>query len=278
MRERLKNLIPNWAKTIVRKTIEKFENGLVYRKNDVNCRNLIVTSHKCGSQWFKSIFGSRHMHNILDYHYYAFKLLPLKGFDTTKLTKRRYDIRQLKPGIYGPIYVGPSSLNGLKDSDNIYVVIRDPRNLIVSWYESLLKTHALMGNVGEMREQLKNLPKLQGLDLMIDHAVNFGTFEVMEEWALEKHDNPRVKIVKFEDLFSGNQEAEFEAMLNHFHLDCDKISLSSILSRFSFKRLSKANKHYKKGRSRTWKNDLNHDQVDRIENLCPNIMNLYSNS
>lgn len=215
------------------------------------------------------------MHNISNYHYYAFKLLPLRGYDTTKLTERRYELSSLKPGIYGPLYVGPSSLQGVHENDNVCVVIRDPRNLIVSWYESILNTHALMGNVEEMRSHLRNLPQSQGMDLMIDHAVNFGTFEVMEAWLLEQNHNPRVKVVRFEDLFSADQKTEFESILKHFELNYDTSSLPRILSEYSFQRLSKTNKHYKKGSSRTWKNNLSESQVNRITELCPNVMNIY---
>lgn len=276
MRERFKNLIPNWAKTIVRKSWEQIENNFLFRENQIEQLNFIVTSHKCGSQWFKSIFRSAQLHKLANYHYYAFKLLPLNGFDTAKLTERKYELKGLEPGIYGPVYVGPSSLVGLSTSDNVCVVIRDPRNLIVSWYDSILKTHALMGNVGEMRNQLSVLDKPDGLDIMIDHAINFGTFEVMEEWLIAERSNPRVKIIKFEDIFSTDQQTEFESMLEHFGLNYRHDGLSEVLTKFSFQRLSKSNKHYKKGESRTWNGDLNQTQVNRICALCPNVMNLYS--
>lgn len=275
-RESFKNIVPNWAKTIVRKSLEFAQNAVIYRKDGTTCRNFIVTGHKCGSQWFKTIFGSKSMHKICEYRYYAFKLLPLRGFDTRKLTERPTEIFNLRPGIYGPIYVSPSCLLGFSGRDNACVVIRDPRNLIISWYESILKTHALMGNVGQLRSKLNSVSKIDGVDIMIDHAINFGTFEALEAWLAESETNERIKVIKFEELFSSNQKTVFESILQHFQLNYQPDKVDSVLQEFSFKELSRKNNHYKQGKARTWENELSANQLMRISDLCPKLIAQYS--
>ena len=277
MRAQLKNIIPNWTKALVRKSVESLQNGLLYNNGSVRHRSFIVTFHKCGSQWFKTTLGSRALHKIADYQYFAYKVLPRKGFDTRKLTDRHFSKKNLGPGIYGPLYLGVEPLKDLSSDDRICVIIRDPRNIITSWYDSLLHTHAKMGDVGELRRALQAARKSEGMDIVINHAETFGTFTAMEEWVRQTSINQNILIIKFEDVFSKNQLRYFISMMSHFQIIYKKDALESVLGKVSFDTLSKKNKHYNKGQKRDWRDELTPRQVERIKQLCPSLVGLYDN-
>jgi len=276
MREVFKNLIPNWAKAAARKSLEIWKNTALYTSTGVEGRCLIVTFHKSGSQWFRSILDSEIMHVAADYRFYTYKLLPLKGFDSRPLQMRRLP-EGLANGIYGPLYIAPECLcDGFGDLDRVAVIIRDPRNVIISWYDSLLYTHAEMGDISAIRKQLAASNEAVGIDVMIDHAHRFGTFKAMDSWLnMAKADN-RVSIFRFEDIFGVNGEAEYTEMLSHFGLVYDPIRVHKAFERFSFNNMAKKNKHYKEGKKRQWNERLNDSHQDRIATLCPITTEYYA--
>lgn len=275
MRNTLKNIIPNWLKAALRKTKEGILNKFIYRTHASGGRNLVVTFHKCGSQWFRTVFSAPSMHQAIQYQFHTFKLLPLKGFDDRPLTARTIPTN-LSPGIYGPLYMASEGvLNSLAGSDRVAVIIRDPRNVIVSWYESILKTHAKMGNISEMRVKMSAGDQAYGIDLMIEHADRFGTFKAMDSWITLIGKDPRVKIYRFEDIFSADQENVFKDMLAHFDLQFDGEKVSRSLAENSFSSLASKNQHYKQGSTRKWNQRLNEQQLALISSLCPKTIAYY---
>jgi|GEM_PF-1947616 len=275
MKSTFKNIIPNWLKAAIRKAKETMINSFVYRTNGNRGRNFIVTFHKCGSQWFRTVFESPTMHDAVDFQFHTYKLLPSKGFDDRPLTQRSIP-KGLKAGIYGPIYMAPKGiLTTLNDVDRVAVVIRDPRNVIVSWYDSILKTHAKMGNIAELRSEMKANDEIYGIDLMITHAKNFGTFEAMESWVETIGTDPRLRIYRFEDVFSAHQQQEFMDLLNHFKLTFDTDKVSKSLAENSFSSLASKNQHYKQGNNRKWNERLTTEQIDLINSLCPKTIAFY---
>ena len=276
MKDLLKNIIPNWLKALVRKTVEYVLNSVFYSQNEASHKNFIVTFHKCGSQWFRTVFVSKKMHDASSYRFFTYRLLPFKGYDDRPLNERPINRISESSGIFGPLYTDRSGLdNVLEENDKVVVIIRDPRTVIPSWYDSVLKTHAKMGNVGELRSKIANSELAAGMDVMIDHAVSFGTFIAMESWMTAAETDSRIRIIRFEDIFSTDQEQEFVSLLNHFGLTFNMEKVRKVLDSNSFARMTKKNKHYKKGKNRSWTNKLTDLQVKRIVESCPKTMKLY---
>jgi hypothetical protein len=86
-----------------------------------------------------------------------------------------------------------------KNYRTIYVV-RDPRDIIVSWYWSMRDTHEDMGKVPQYRSVLKNLSTEDGLHYCID-AFHMKLAS-MRTWILNQTD-PNVRIIRFEDMKSN---------------------------------------------------------------------------
>jgi hypothetical protein len=276
LRDRFKNIIPNWFKALVRKTTELVNNHLRDTTDDTGHKNFIITFHKCGSQWFRTVFISKEMHKASVFRFFTYRLLQLKGFDDRPLHKRTFGSQTLKDGIYGPLYVDRPGLDNIfSDNDRTVVIIRDPRTIIPSWYDSMLKTHAKMGSVGELRSQIASTDLVGGMDVMINHAVSFGTFVSMESWISAAEDDERIKIIRFEDVFSSEQESKFVSILDHFGMKFDLEKVKQVLDSNSFARMTKKNPHYKQGKGRGWSNKLTELQINRIMESCPNTMKLY---
>jgi hypothetical protein len=218
---------------------------------------------------------SKSMHDAAAYRFYTYRLLPIKGYDDRPLTARPIP-KNLRSGLYGPIYVSAQGvLPNITSEDRICVVIRDPRTIISSWYDSILKTHAKMGNISETREKLAKISEEEGMNMVIDHALNFGTFEAMEEWMISTANDERIKIVRFEDVFSSEQEHVFKDLLHHFKLTFDTEKVSKSLAENSFSSLAKKNLHYKQGNSRKWNERLTSEQIALINSLCPRTIAFY---
>lgn len=215
------------------------------------------------------------MHKAVNYRFFTYRLLPIKGFDDRPLTQRQLP-ENLPSALYGPIYIAPKGvIPFIGSTDKVSVVIRDPRAIITSWYDSLIKTHAKMGNVDEMRNSLLQADEEKGMTLVIDHALNFGTFEAMESWLDTAEHDSRVKIIRFETIFSPKQTSELQAMLEHFDMPFDPHALNLALEQNSFESLAKKNSHYKEGKKRKWQNRLTEDQVRRIASYCPKTASAY---
>lgn len=154
--------------------------------------NLYLASiQKTGSQWMKKIFNDERVKGYTklrqypqhNYEYNEFHARFPEGtfVPGLYLSYQSYEIFVQKPERYRTIYI-----------------IRDPRNVAVSWYYSIKKTHPEIQGVREVRARLSQMSHDEGLMYSIRYLSD--KFAFMRSWIELSAGDPNVKIVKFEDL------------------------------------------------------------------------------
>src|SRR3954469_21528899 len=166
-----------------------------------------VTHWKAGSQWVRSIL----------------KLAAPKRFiEPQPFPDRPLGDQPVVDGaIYTPVY---SSLTQFRaaipphPSHRTFVVIRDPRDTLVSWYFSLMYSHKTnKPTVAESRNELRDLSKHDGMALMIGKHMQ-GVMAIQREWLDAAGEDGAAPVFRYEDLWA-DQQAGFAKIFDFCRLD-----------------------------------------------------------
>ena len=172
-------------------------------------------------------------------------------------------------GVYSPVYAPRSVMRSAVPDDpshRTFVVIRDPRDTLVSWYFSLMYSHTPdEPTVQESREELRNLPKPEGLALMIGKHLREVTW-IQQEWI-----EAGAKVFRYEDLRANQQEA-FCEIFEFCELPVSAWRRRSIVRRHSFIRRTwwrfgreSVGSHLRKGAVGDWRNHFDDDLKKRFK-------------
>lgn len=176
---------------------------------------------KTGSQWVKAVLSDRDVvrrsglvcHPQFRYEWGEFK--------------RRFPPYTFVPGLYVP-YGLYEEITKPAEYRTIYV-LRDPRDVVVSWYFSMRDTHVLMGKVPKFREDLQSLSKSDGLAYCIRYLQL--KFSFVRSWWQHRGD-PRIKIVRFENL-TADPVSGFTEILRHCEVNISEDELAAVLDRYT---------------------------------------------
>lgn len=169
---------------------------LVKRKGKLN--NLyFATTQKSGSQWLKAIFDDPRIKKYTKLYTY-----PQHNYDGDEFHKR-FPKYTFVPGIYFAYPIFQKFVKKPKNYKIIYV-IRDPRNIVVSWYYSVSKTHRALPGIIKTRKILNGMDKEEGITFAIKYLGN--KFSEMRSWIDLAKDNEDIIILKFEDLISDSRD------------------------------------------------------------------------
>lgn len=176
---------------------------------------------KTGSQWIGSVFRDRRIRRIS-----GLEPFPQFRYEWGEF-RRKFPKHTFVPGLYisRQLY---EEIEKPEEYRTIYV-IRDPRDIVVSWYYSMLDSHRLMGKVFEHRRNLRSLNRDEGLAYCIR---NFHLkLAFMRGWAYAQ-DDPRTVFVRLEDL-SNNPVGGFMKIMNHCEISIRRWKLEEILSSYT---------------------------------------------
>ena len=148
-----------------------------------------------------------------------------------------------------------------------FFVLRDPRDIVVSWYFHARKPHPKVRNamgwkgpMDEMRAALSGLSLQDGMCYMIDRVAEFGTFAAQRSWLAAAAD-PDVRLFRYEDLARDNR-AFLKQLLDYLEAPVSASALDALDADTTFQRLSggrrqgeeQADEHYRKGVAGDWRN------------------------
>jgi hypothetical protein len=217
-------------------------------------RNLYhCTTQKAASQWIRRIFSEVAPASALDEHA-LFDLsttmdeiairdpFPRWTFVTNLYVNYSTYLEMPKPGSYRTFYI-----------------LRDPRDIVVSWYFSAFNSHAPLGDIPTHRAALAELSRTDGLIYSMRRLDAFGLFDAQRGW-LEAANDPRVKIFRYEDLASD--EARFlKALFTHCDIPFSEEQIAKIVHEHGFRAITgrehgqeAAQEHLRKGVHGDWKN------------------------
>lgn len=251
-------------RNLTRRLIEPVELTLNYDNIYYCC------TQKTASQWFKSIFCDADFYRysgfvVSPYQYLGLRYARIGGaFPPKTVVSHLYFNYQDYLKVPKP------------DKYKTFFILRDPRDIIVSWYFSAKYSHVLVPPIHTIRYNLERLDFDDGLKYIIDTQAEFGLFECQRSWIEAQKSNwaykplnliqgtaphETAKIFRYEDL--SNNELNFVRDLFAFlEIKMPPKILESIVTKNTIKKLSKdqnsldgdKKNHYRKGVSGDWQN------------------------
>jgi hypothetical protein len=199
---------------------------------------------KTGSQWLKSLLTDvrTYQHSGLLHHVWP----PLSERATwQRLPLDRRSVPDAFPTrrIVGPLYISYDGFIAAPKHGawRAFFVLRDPRDLLVSYYFSARYSHVLHNDptrpLFQARQALANVSDEEGLIYMIRFAGERGLFATLRSWTKALADD-RVLLVRFEDLVGKGSHTAFRQLFTFLDISMPDPVLSDVLEAYSFRRLS----------------------------------------
>jgi hypothetical protein len=149
-----------------------------------------------------------------------------------------------------------------------FAVIRDPRDIVVSWYFSVRYSHPPMGKIPQHREVLNKIPVDDGLIYCIEYLKEYGLFAALQSWISGPRSDPQIRLFRFEDLV--NEERQFSMLtdlFSHCRFPFNENEIRDLMEKYSFVEMQKRAKkgqpenpeisHFRKGMPGDWRNYFN---------------------
>ncbi|WP_339832748.1 sulfotransferase domain-containing protein [uncultured Altibacter sp.] len=257
-------------------------------------------TQKTASQWFISFLSdviaksnkNYKIHTFVDYRESViFKdsiyKKPSYSLQKDLYTEQEADFgfnRLKKNCFYTSFYIGPNILNYLSAKDaKVFFVLRDPRDLVVSWYYSAKYSHPPTEQINIVRSKLVDYSFDDGIKYSIDEMNKFGLFEGVKRWMTQKEDH-LVRIYLYED-FVEHYTTFCLDLLSFLELKKKNVLYDDIINKHSYKNYSSGRKkgesnnksHYRSASVDQWKNELNEELIEYFE-LKTNNLGAYYDS
>jgi hypothetical protein len=220
-------------------------------------------AHKTASQWVRRILSDRKTFLYCGLVHKNPEVNNSGNVDTRKMREKVFNAPFPKRSILSPLYISYGSFVEIPKPycyKAVYVM-RDPRDIICSYYFSVKYSHSPMGVVLKMRELLNEVPVSQGLIHVMEHLDDYGTFWALNSWIDAPQKDANIMLVRFEDLTSEKQDQVVRSIFNHCDIRLPDNILIELLNELNFQKLSGRKKgiedptsHYRKGVSGDWRN------------------------
>lgn len=232
-------------------------------------RVLHITLKKSGSQWVRDILSAPEI--------VAYSGLPHSGIVPNFANCRELE---LPPRTFnGPIYgMNLQEWRFFKrPGDKAVVVLRDPRDVIISWMFSLMYSHASSAQVDVARRLLHALPDEKTRIMhLIHHSGLGGTHRLYRTW-LELGDEDAL-VVRYEDLIK-DEYAEFTKIIKWLGWVLPREILEPVIERLSFEArsgrksgVSDKFSHYRRGVAGDWSNYFTRKHGEIWEQMYPGFL------
>ena len=217
---------------------------------------------KTGSQWIKCIFNDKDIKSITGLETY-----PQFRYEWGEFVKK-FPKNTFVPGLYVPyqLYKEIKKPNIYKT----FYVIRDPRDVLISWYYSIKYTHSPTGSVPRHRSELKRLDEPKGIEYSIHHLQL--KFSFMRTW-WENSGDENVLIVRFEEL-TQDPVKEFKKIFDHCGINISSRKLSTVLNKYTKEKMRKRDlrnrqgerSHYRRNK-KDWREMFEDRHIDLFQNV-----------
>ncbi len=242
------------------------------------------TVQKSASQWVRGILSDprtfRHSGLMSYQHEHQ---LP-DGYDPRGLTDRTYADAFPDRTIVTPLYLNYEGFAAMpkRTPYRAFFVMRDPRDVVVSWYFSVKYSHRAIGEIGRLREELLRMPKADGLIFAIDYLNEYGLFEAQHSWAGAGAKDANVLLVRCEDLVGPEQLSFVKCLLAHCDIRMPDDEIAELVESISFEKLSgrmrgheDVRAHYRKGIAGDWRNHFDDAIHKRFSAAAGDVITLW---
>lgn len=217
--------------------------------------------HKTGSQWIKTILSDDIIIKRTGFSIHTYQKYIPEKIDPRNLTKRVFHKAFPVNCIVSPLYMDYFSYNSIPKNDEYrtFCIIRDPRDIVVSWYFSIKQSHPLLGKIPIHREILGELSIKEGIRYCINYLGEFGLFDSLRSWIDAKNVDPYLEVFRFEDITDPEKQYSiFCELFKHCKIKVSPVEIKSLLNKYKFSRMKKRSNnskfsHYRKGVPGEWK-------------------------
>ncbi|MGR9099755.1 MAG: sulfotransferase domain-containing protein [Gammaproteobacteria bacterium] len=141
-----------------------------------------------------------------------------------------------------------------------FFILRDPRDIVVSWYFSTRYSHKPVSYVPEYRKRLEKMDLKEGLKFTID-VMNLGIFPIQRSWMSGAVHDRNAAIFRFEDFAEDNQKFLAE-IFDYLEISLTENERNELTERYAFKKLTRGRSqgaedrmsHFRKGIAGDWQN------------------------
>ena len=235
----------------------KIHKKLVKRKNSPYDNIYHCCTQKSASQWFKAIFS-----DLSFYKYTGLEVIPFVQ-PYYRLKEVKFDEAFPKKTIITHLYVDYCTYKKIPKPENYktFFVLRDPRDLVISWYFSVLYSHQENVMVSEIKKELKKMNLTEGLKYSIEKLEEIGLFKVQKSWKEANLSSQETMLFYYEDLANDNFDF-LTQLFQYLDIQMPKDQVFKLYQKNKFEKytggrkqgVEDINAHYRKGVSGDWKN------------------------
>ena len=276
MRRALKSVLYS-LKTPIIALIRKNRLFIKHRSSSVNVYHCCV--QKTASQWIRAILSDPRTFNYSGLVTYNYQSKLPGAYDPRKITYRHFKDPFPRDTIVTPLYIGFEDFMTIPKPDRYkaFFVMRDPRDIVVSWYFSTKYSHRLTDRVQESRTVLNRLSLTEGMCYAVNLLQDRGLFPALREWSKLATRDKNVLLVRFEDL-TVNPKL-FDKLFAHCDIRMPENVRHQLLENYSFGKLSgrkrgyeEKHSHYRKGTVGDWKNYFNPSITAEFKNTTGDLI------
>lgn len=207
-------------------------------------------THKSASQWVKSLLTDPLTFRYSGLHPFQYQSEWadwMDNRDPRPFNERYFSKPFPEQTVCSPLYIPYDCFREIPKPSRYrgFFVLRDPRDVIVSWYFSMKYSHTLMGNIDELRKELQARGKVEGLCWYIERLTDSGFYDLQRSW-MEPED-PNTAVFRYEDLTGPDQFEHVRELFRHCTIPLPDSQLRTLLDRHSF---GKKERGPRKGRVR----------------------------
>jgi hypothetical protein len=261
-----------WIDALVRCVPEPVKRAVKRRRLFVRERSQFVhvfhaCLHKSASQWIRGLLADLRTFRYSGLTVYSYEQDLPGGFDPRRIVDRRLEDPFPPHTFITPLYVDYDNFRRAAKAEpwRAFFVMRDPRDLVVSWYFSMKHSHRPVPSdaLFEVRRRLNAVDAVEGLAHCLRLLGDSGTFLAMESWLDAAPGDQRILLLKYEDLVGEAQADWFERLFVHGDVRMPRPVQADLLRDHSFERLAgrtrgreDAQSHYRKGVAGDWRRHL----------------------
>ena len=237
--------------------------------------------HKTASQWMQTLLCDR-----VVYQYSGLALCPngtvkRGGYRQATVTENE----AVPPNtIAGSVHVNFENFQAIPKPDayRAFFVMRDPRDIVVSYYFSTKFSHTEHPRILRERKQLQSLSMTEGFLYAIECLENIHLFAALESWVKAEQRDPNIKLFRFEDLTATDNYKVFQELFTHCDIPIPEHILTPLLAKYSFENLTKGrspgeenqNSHLRKGVKGDWQNYFNSQIEQKFREVTGDLVEI----
>ena len=232
-------------------------------------------TQKTASQCFRRIFSDECF-----YRHTGLLSVPYKRIGLNQANLKR-GIPNRCIGVH--LYINYSTFANMKkpQSYKAFFILRDPRDIVISWYYSAKYSHRLISVIPELRGNLERLSFDDGVKYIIDKIADYGTFSAQRSWVSDGVNISNTRVFRYED-FATDNAAFFKDLFNFLDVAIPTAEFENLLKKNSFESLSQGrsqgheniSSHYRKGISGDWKQHFNDTTMSHFEDVTGDLLEL----